>query len=71
MLLRKELMVTIMKIKSNCETCMNYFYDDEYECYTCAMNLDEDEYRHFIQDTFSDCPYYRRGDDYTIVRKQI
>ena len=32
--------------------------------------LDEDEMRHFIQDTFDHCPYYRPGDDYTIVRRQ-
>ena len=27
-----------------CEKCMYYDYDDEYECYTCLMNLDEDEF---------------------------
>lgn len=57
-------------MKANCEICMNYFYDDEYECYVCAMNLDEDEYRQFVGDTFYNCPYFRPGDDYTIVRKQ-
>lgn len=57
-------------MKSNCEVCMNYFYDEEYECYSCAMELDEDEYRQFIGDTFRNCPYFRPGDDYTIVRKQ-
>ena len=30
-------------MKTNCEFCMNYYYDDEYECYCCAINLDEDE----------------------------
>ena len=44
-------------MKTNCEFCMNYYYDDEYECYCCAINLDEDE-------------MFRMGDDYTIVRKQ-
>ncbi len=58
-------------MKSNCEMCMNYFYDEEYDCYTCAMDLDEDEYRQFVGDTFYNCPYFRPGDDYTIVRKQI
>ena len=24
---------------ANCEDCMNYEYDEEYECYTCAQNL--------------------------------
>ena len=24
-------------MKTNCEFCMNYYYDDEYECYCCAI----------------------------------
>ena len=28
---------------SNCESCVNYVYDDEMECYCCDMNLDEDD----------------------------
>lgn len=55
----------------NCEECINYTYDDEYECYTCMMDLDEDEMQLFIQNKFDRCPYYRKGDEYTIVRKQI
>ena len=54
----------------NCEDCINYYYDEEYECYTCAVNLDEDEMGRFLRGNFGECPYYRRGDDYTIVRKQ-
>ncbi len=22
----------------NCEYCVNYSYDDDYECYTCEIN---------------------------------
>jgi len=55
---------------SNCEICMKYLYDEDYECYTCAMDLDEDEMRHFIGGSFTRCPYFRPGDEYTIVRKQ-
>ena len=29
--------------KTSCETCVYYEYDEEYDCYTCMMNLDEDE----------------------------
>lgn len=54
----------------NCETCSNYVYDDEYECYTCMVNLDEDEMYHFVEGNFKECPYYHNGDEYTIVRKQ-
>ncbi len=54
----------------NCEECMNYYYDDEEEYYTCSVQLDQDEMSQFMRGTFSECPYYRPGDDYTIVRKQ-
>lgn len=60
----------VNNMKSNCDSCMNYYYDDEYECYTCAVNLDEDEMYRFMSGHNGECPYFRMGDDYTIVRKQ-
>lgn len=60
-----------MSKRANCESCINYYYDDEYECYACDMSLDEDEMARFMADTYYDCPYYRLGDEYAIVRKQI
>lgn len=27
---------------SSCDICMNYTYDEDYECYTCEVDLDED-----------------------------
>lgn len=57
-------------MNSSCEYCMNYSYDDEYACYTCDVDLDMDEYERFMADSVSDCPYFRAGDEYTIVRKQ-
>ena len=54
----------------NCEECAYYYYDDDYECYTCDVNLDEDEMSRFIRGTFSDCPYFRNGDEYAIVKIQ-
>lgn len=57
-------------MKSNCELCMNYFYDEEYECFECAVNMDEDEIYSLFSDKHSSCPYFRMGDDYSIVRKQ-
>ena len=34
-----------MAKQSRCEDCMNYVYDEEYDCYTCEQGaeLDEDE----------------------------
>ena len=55
----------------NCEYCVNYSYDDVYECYTCEVNLDEDEMVKFITGNFHPCPYFKMGDEYRIVRKQM
>lgn len=58
-------------MKSNCENCMNFVYDEEYECYTCLMNFDEDDVSRFVRNTPKPCPYFRYGDEYKIVNKQI
>ena len=57
--------------QANCETCMNYEYDKECDYYVCTKDLDEDEMVRFIRGEFRDCPYYRFGDEYQIVKKQI
>lgn len=56
---------------SNCEQCANYVYDEDYECYTCMVSLDEDEMVRFLSDSFRDCPYFQLDDEYRIVRKQM
>lgn len=55
----------------NCEACVNYVYDEEYECYTCLVNLDEDEMYRFLSGSKADCPYFRLDDEYAVVRHQI
>lgn len=58
-------------LPTNCETCAYYTYDEEFDYYTCEMDLDEDEaYRFMTSQTF-ECPYYRNGDEYLVVRHQI
>lgn len=56
---------------ASCATCTYYIYDDEYEEYVCDISMDEDEYIRLISDQHYECPYYRNGDDYRIVRKQM
>lgn len=58
------------KSKSICEYCINYEYDEDFEAYSCIMDPDEDEMRRFVYGNFRDCPYFRQGDEYTIVKKQ-
>ncbi len=59
-----------MKNVSNCDTCLNFVYDDEAGCNVCMVNLDEDEYLRFLSNSFESCPYYQVYDEYKIVRKQ-
>lgn len=58
-------------MRSNCETCTYYDYDEEYEEYFCQVQLDEDEMERFLSDSFQNCPYYRLEDEYITVRKQM
>ena len=41
------------------------------ESYYCDVNLDEDEYYRFISTEYKECPYYRNGDEYRVVRHQM
>ncbi len=51
-----------------CEMCLYYAYDDEYDEDVCTVSLDMDEYEHLVSG--GACPFFRPGDEYTIVRKQ-
>ena len=59
-----------IKRKTNCDYCVNYVYNEEYECYECAVNLDQDEQYRFMMGNFGGCPYFHLGDEYKIVQKQ-
>lgn len=56
---------------TNCDTCVNYEFDEDDECYSCMVNLDEDEMYRFLTGTQQSCPYYRPDDEYAVVRHQI
>ena len=59
------------KSVSNCESCVNYVYDEDYEYYVCEANLDEDDMVRFLQDRSFQCPYYQLDDEYQVVRHQM
>jgi len=59
-----------MKKKTDCESCLYYDYDEDYDCYYCQINLDEDEMSRFLRNTVMNCPHFRFNDEYSIVRKQ-
>ena len=50
---------------------MNYSYDEDYDEYMCDVSLDEDEMAHFLMREFKECPYYKPGNEYSIVKKQM
>jgi hypothetical protein len=54
----------------HCESCFNYVYDEEYDCYICQVNLDEDDLGKFLRGYTFDCPYFQLNDEYKIVKKQ-
>ena len=54
-----------------CETCIYNEYDEEMDDYTCVAAIDMDDLARLIESRNKpDCPFYRPGDEYTIVRKQ-
>ena len=55
----------------SCESCTYYIYDEDYESYVCDKNMDEDEYIRLMTDRHFQCPFYRNGDVYAVVRKQM
>lgn len=54
----------------DCENCINFYYDYDYEEYMCGISMDEDEIYRLNNDKKACCPYFRAGDEYTIVKKQ-
>ena len=57
-------------MKSICENCANFLYDDELDEYYCGVNMDEDDYGRFVSSNNKECPYFNFYDEYSIVRKQ-
>ena len=59
------------KPQGGCESCAFYAYDEEYEYYVCEADLDEDEMYRFLSSNYKECPYFKSGDEYAVVRHQI
>ena len=60
-----------MSGRSNCEDCIHYCYDEEYDCWYCEQELDEDEMVRFLERRNDACPFYRGGEsDYFLSSRQ-
>lgn len=55
----------------NCEECAYYVYDEDDDCYFCSVDMDEDDYARLMGGGKSACPYFRGGDEYSVVRHQM
>ena len=55
----------------SCETCANYAYDEEEDFYECDVNMDEDDMARFVSSSYRNCPFFRNGDEYKVVRHQM
>ena len=54
-----------------CDSCAYMIYDEEYDDYICDMDIDEDDYVGIVNSNYRKCPFYRDGDEYKVVRKQM
>ena len=54
-----------------CDECAYFEYDEEDEEWYCSVDMDEDEYSRFVASGYKECPYYKNGDEYAVVRHQM
>ena len=54
---------------NQCEYCAYYVYDEEDDTYYCDVYMDEDDAAKFVQ--YHICPYFKNGDEYAVVKKQM
>lgn len=55
---------------NQCDYCMYLDEDAETGEMYCTIQMDQDDYARLQLEPRSSCPYFRMGDDYTIVKKQ-
>jgi len=54
-----------------CDTCLYYEYDEEYDEYSCSVDMDEDDYGRLLSGHYKDCPFYRSDNEYEVVKHQM
>ncbi|MCR5746816.1 MAG: DUF6472 family protein [Lachnospiraceae bacterium] len=63
---------------NQCDQCVYYSYDEEYDEYLCSADMDEDDYARLMggmgisgASNRNSCPCFRDGDEYKVVRHQM
>lgn len=54
---------------NQCDQCAYLIFDEEAEEYICDCQMDEDDFYYVTQGRA--CPYYRNGDEYSVVKRQM
>ena len=54
----------------DCENSWYYDYDEEYDAYFCLQEIDEDLWARLTQNPNARCPYFKKGDEYTVAHMQ-
>ncbi len=54
-----------------CDFCAYYGYDEELDMYYCDVNMDEDDMAKYMNTGYKECPYFRNGDEYEVVKHQM
>ncbi|MCR5250287.1 MAG: DUF6472 family protein [Lachnospiraceae bacterium] len=56
-----------------CEQCMYLEYDEEFDDYVCVKEngMDEDDMYRLLSREEQQCPFFRAGDEYQIVKHQM
>ncbi len=55
---------------NQCESCLFYVYDEDFDDYVCDADMDQDDAAGFLSKNRKGCPYWRNGDEYATVRRQ-
>ena len=55
----------------NCDTCLFYNFDEDYGEMVCDADMDEDDYARMLERGTSACPFWRDGDEYSVVKHQM
>lgn len=56
----------------DCDSCINYEYDEEDDEYYCTSDMDEDDYARLMQERPGTvgCPCWQAADEYAVVAHQ-
>ena len=56
---------------ARCDECAYLEYDENDDEYYCSVDMDEDDYVRMISQGSKDCPYWKSGDEYAVVKHQM